>query len=81
MHFRRNRAKPTPKASTTARRLRQGALALSVSVLLGGCYVVPVAPAQVSGTVVVRPAPARCWHPGHWGPWGVWHPGHWGWCG
>jgi len=64
-----------------ARRLPLVALALSGSLLLDGCYVAPIAPAQVSGAVIVRPEGGGCWHRAHWGPWGVWHPGHWGVCG
>lgn len=63
------------------RRAVLAVLVASGSALLAGCYVAPIAPAQVSGTVVVRPEGAVCWHRGWWGPWGVWHPGHWGRCG
>ena len=70
---------PQPRRSG-ARRLQLAALALSGSVLLGGCYVAPIAPAHVSGAVVVRPE-GGCWHPGWRGPEGWWHPGHWGVCG
>lgn len=64
-----------------ARRLHLAALALSGSVLLGGCYVAPIAPARVSGAVIVRPEGGGCWHRGWRGPGGWWHPGHWGVCG
>lgn len=64
-----------------ARRLHLAALALSGSVLLGGCYVAPIAPARVSGAVIVRPEGGGCWHRGWRGPGGWWRPGHWGVCG
>ena len=62
------------------RRARRAAVGLAASSVLAGCYVVPVAPPGPPPAVVVRPAPAACWHPGWWGRWGRWHPGHWGVC-
>lgn len=62
------------------RQLQLAALALSGSVLLGGCYVAPIAPVRVSGAVVVRPEGGGCWHHGWHSPDGELHPGHWGVC-
>ena len=73
---------PTKRAARQPRlaRLPLAALGLSASLLLGGCYVAPIAPARVSGAVVVRPEGGGCWHHGWRGPYGAWHPGHWGVC-
>lgn len=60
-------------------RLPMAALAMAATLLLGGCYVAPIAPARVSGAVVVRPE-GGCWHQGWRGPYGEWHPGHRGVC-
>ncbi|CQR44284.1 MULTISPECIES: hypothetical protein [Thiomonas] len=64
-----------------SRRLQLVSVAVAGSLLLGGCYVAPLAPARVSGAVIVRPEGGGCWHPGWRGPYGAWHPGHWGVCG
>lgn len=77
-HFQPEIAQDLRGSTTTGRWSRyvlQGLLGISLSVLLSSCYVAPVRPVAM---VMVRP-PARCWHPGWWGPWG-WHRGWWGAC-
>ncbi len=68
------------KQAARSRRLPLATLAIAASLLLGGCYVAPIAPARVSGAVVVRPEGGGCWHQGWRGPYGEWHPGHRGVC-
>lgn len=60
----------TPSSKTRPLRALLCLSLTAASLGLGGCYVAPLGP------VVVRPGPAREWHPGEWGP-GGWHPGYW----